>query len=141
MACIKKLFDEFPFGARFFEGPCGFVKVVHHLHAVVPQKLRKSVMLLLSHLEIGYIVKQQSLKIVGDKSLNLISQPVKQYLVKLSYLRKIMNSRLHCILLSLGCYAIVATITALIVCILFSASSNTLDCLDINTSSVTSLIS
>ena len=141
MACVKKLFDEFAFDTRIFESLGGFVNVIQYLNAVVPQKLRKSVMLLLSHPEIWYIVKQQSFEIVGNQSLHFIAQSVQQHLVKLAYLRKIMNSRLHCILLSLVCYAIVATITALIVCILFSASSNTLDCLDINTSSVTSLIS
>ena len=76
-------------------------------------------------------------------NMALLDQPCYRDLINILFLKNpaesIRDLRLHVFSHFACSVPNVAIMTALIVCILFSASSNTFDCSDSNTSSVTSM--
>ena len=77
---VQELLDELPADLRVLDGLLHQVLEVDHLRAVGAQALGKGVMLRLGHLQVGDVVKEQALQVLGHQVLQLPPRPVEHHL-------------------------------------------------------------
>ena len=90
---VQKLLGELPPNAVLGDGLHHQVREIEHLHPLLPQAGGEGVVLALGRLQVGNVVEEQPLQVLGHQIFQLPAGPVEHHLPQPPDLRGVVQSR------------------------------------------------